>query len=347
MKKIRVLVVDDSAVVRKVFTEELSRCADIEVVGAAPDPFVARDQILALNPDVLTLDVEMPRMDGITFLRKLMRHHPIPVIIVSSLTRSGGEVAMEALESGAVDVMAKPGSSFSVGDLSEELAEKIRGAAAARRLLPLAPQPVVPQPPAAESPAASGLRETTDKIVAVGASTGGTEAIRVVLSQLDPSTPGVAVVQHMPAQFTKAFAARLNAACRIDVKEAEDNDLLQVGRALIAPGNQHMVVARSGARYCVRIRTGPRVCHQRPSADVLFQSVAEAAGRNAVGVILTGMGRDGADGLRSMHDRGAATIAQDEQSCVVFGMPREAIRAGAVDRVLPLSKIPLAIHAMT
>lgn len=345
MKKIRVLVVDDSAVVRKVFTDELSRCPDIEVVGTAPDPFVARDKILALAPDVVTLDVEMPRMDGITFLRKLMRHHPIPVVIVSSLTHSGGEVAMEALESGAVDVLAKPGSSFSVGDLSVELAEKIRGAASARRLLPLAPQPVVPPQGTGDSPAVFGLRDTTDQIVAVGASTGGTEAIRAVLSQLDTSTPGIAVVQHMPAQFTKSFAARLNAVCRIEVKEAEDNDLIQVGRALIAPGNQHMVVTWNGARYCVRIRTGPRVCRQRPSVDVLFHSVAEAAGRNAVGVILTGMGKDGADGLRSMHDRGAATIAQDEQSCVVFGMPREAIRAGAVDHVLPLSKIPQAIHA--
>ena len=345
MKKIRVLVVDDSAIVRKVFTEELSRYPDIEVVGTAPDPFIARDKILALEPDVMTLDVEMPRMDGITFLKKLMKFHPVPTIIVSSLTAAGGQLAMEALESGAVDVIAKPGSSFSVGELSEQLAEKIRAAAVARNYsaarLPVAPREVEEAP----APSRYNLRDTTDKVIALGASTGGTEAIKSVLIQLDPAIPGMVVVQHMPAQFTKAFAARLNDLCRVEVKEAEDNDMVRVGRVLLAPGNFHMVLVRSGARYHVRVKTGPLVCHQRPSVDVLFYSVAEVAGRNAVGVILTGMGKDGAEGMRAMHDKGAATFAQDEASCVVFGMPKEAIKAGAVDQTMPLSRIPHAIHA--
>lgn len=345
VKKIRVIVVDDSAIVRKIFTEELSRCPDIEVVGSAPDPFVARDKILALEPDVLTLDVEMPRMDGITFLKKLQKYHPIPTIIVSSLTAAGGQLAMEALESGAVDVIAKPGSSFSVGELSEQLAEKIRAAAVARSVsvthLPAAPREVE----AAPASSRFTLKDTTDKVIALGASTGGTEAIKNVLTRLDPAIPGMVVVQHMPAQFTKAFAARLNDLCRVEVKEAEDNDMVRVGRVLIAPGNFHMVLVRSGARYHVRVKTGPLVCHQRPSVDVLFHSVAEIAGRNAVGVILTGMGKDGADGMRAMHDKGASTIAQDEASCVVFGMPKEAIRAGGVDQTMPLSRISHALHA--
>ena len=345
MKKIRVLVVDDSAIVRKIFTEELSRCPDIEVVGAAPDPYIARDKILALEPDVLTLDVEMPRMDGITFLKKLQKYHPVPTIIVSSLTAAGGHLAMEALESGAIDVIAKPGSSFSVGELSEQLAEKIRAAAVARSV----PIPHLPAPPrvieADPAPTGYTLQETTDKVIALGASTGGTEAIKSVLTRLDPATPGMVVVQHMPAQFTKAFASRLNDQCRVEVKEAEDNDMVRVGRVLIAPGNFHMVLVRNGARYHVRVKSGPLVCHQRPSVDVLFHSVAEIAGRNAVGVILTGMGKDGAEGMRAMHDKGAVTFAQDEASCVVFGMPKEAIKAGGVDQTMPLTRIPQALHA--
>ncbi|MGZ8462882.1 MAG: protein-glutamate methylesterase/protein-glutamine glutaminase [Candidatus Deferrimicrobiaceae bacterium] len=342
MKKIRVLVVDDSAIVRKIFTEELSRCPDIEVVGAAPDPFVARDKILTLKPDVLTLDVEMPRMDGITFLKKLQKYHPVPTIIVSSLTVAGGNLAMEALDSGAVDVIAKPGSSFSVGELSEQLAEKIRAAAVARSVthLPAAPRDVEAIP----APSRYTLEDTTDKVIALGASTGGTEAIKNVLTQLDPAIPGMVVVQHMPAQFTKAFAGRLNDLCGVEVKEAEDNDMVRVGRVLIAPGNFHMVLVRSGARYHVRVKTGPLVCHQRPSVDVLFHSVADIAGRNAVGIILTGMGKDGAGGMRAMHDKGAVTYAQDEASCVVFGMPKEAIKAGGVDQTMPLSRIPHALH---
>jgi two-component system chemotaxis response regulator CheB len=345
-KKIRVLVVDDSAIVRKIFSQELSRWPDIEVVGTAPDPYVARDKILALEPDVLTLDVEMPRMDGITFLKKLQRHHPIPTVIVSSLTGAGSRLAMEALESGAVDVVAKPGSSYSVGELSEQLAGKIRAAAVARKVVPA----FAPAPPREENalaaPPRSALLDTTDKVIALGASTGGTEAIKSVLARLDPAIPGMVVVQHMPARFTKAFAARLNEVCRVEVKEAEDNDMVRVGRVLIAPGNFHMVLTRSGARYHVRVKSGPLVCHQRPSVDVLFHSVAENAGANAVGVILTGMGKDGAEGMRAMHDRGAVTFAQDEESCVVFGMPKEAIKAGGVDRTVPLSLVPHAIHSV-
>lgn len=344
--KIRVLVVDDSAIVRKIFSEELSRCPDIEVVATAPDPFVARDKILALEPDVLTLDVEMPRMDGITFLKKLQKHHPIPTVIVSSLTGAGSRLALEALESGAVDVIAKPGSSFSVGELSEQLSGKIRAAAVARKVVPA----FAPAPPREESvlaaPPSPALLDTTDKVIALGASTGGTEAIKSVLTRLDPAIPGMVIVQHMPAQFTKAFASRLNDLCRVEVKEAEDNDMVRVGRVLISPGNYHMVLVRNGARYHVRVKSGPLVCHQRPSVDVLFHSVAEVAGRNAVGVILTGMGKDGAEGMRAMHDRGAVTFAQDEESCVVFGMPKEAIKTGGVDKTVPLSLVPNAIHSV-
>ncbi len=347
MARVRVLIVDDSAIVRKVFSEELGRYPDIEVVGTAPDPFVARDKILMLEPDVLTLDVEMPRMDGITFLKKLMKHHPMPVIIVSSLTQAGSRLAMEALESGALDVVAKPGSAYSVGELSEQLAEKLRGAAMARRvpLLPSSSAPAYSPPAEPLLPAdRAGLQDTTDKIIALGASTGGTEAIRSVLTKLDPAIPGLVIVQHMPPGFTKAFATRLNTQCRVEVKEAEDNDMVRVGRVLIAPGNFHMVLERSGARYHVRVKNGPLVCPQRPSVVVLFHSAAENAGRNAVGVILTGMGKDGAEGMKHMKETGAVTLGQDEQSCVVFGMPKEAIRAGAVDHVLPLDRIPQALH---
>ncbi len=342
MAKIKVLVVDDSAIVRKVFSEELSRHPDIEVVGTAPDPFIARDKILQLEPDVITLDVEMPRMDGITFLKKLMKYKPMPVIIVSSLTQAGSSMALEALESGAIDVIAKPGSSFSVGELSEQLADKIRGAAMAKRSLRI---PMAPSSASTEPVGGYRLQDTTDKVIALGASTGGTEAIKAVLTQLDAGMPGIVIVQHMPAQFTKAFAQRLDGLCRMEVKEAEDNDLVRAGRVLIAPGNFHMMLTRSGAKYYVRVKTGPMVCHQRPSVDVLFHSVAEVAGKNALGVILTGMGKDGAEGMKHMADTGAVNIAQDEESCVVFGMPKEAIKAGGTHQVLPLSRIPQAMTA--
>ncbi|MGV1099894.1 protein-glutamate methylesterase/protein-glutamine glutaminase [Thiovibrio sp. JS02] len=341
MRKIRVLVVDDSAVVRKVFSEELSHEKDIEVVATAPDPYVARDKIVALKPDVVTLDIEMPRMDGITFLRKLMKYFPLPVIIVSSLTPTGGSLALEAMESGAVDVICKPGEAYSVGDMSAQLAEKIRAAAhvnmaqRARNIAAVRP----------EAPKLS-LTKTTNKIIAIGASTGGTEALKEVLTQFPANTPGIMIVQHMPANFTKSFAERLDSLCQIRVKEAQDGDSVVPGTALLAPGNFHMVMRRSGARYYVNIKSGPLVCYQRPAVDVLFNSVAAYGGANAVGVILTGMGKDGAQGMLKMKEAGAQTIAQDEKSCVVFGMPKEAIEAGGVDKIVTLRDIPGEVMKM-
>ena len=335
----RVLIVDDSAVVRQILTQELSRDPQIEVVGTAPDPYVARDRILQLNPDVLTLDVEMPRMDGLAFLRKLMHYKPMPVIIVSSLTAAGGELAMEALEAGAVDVMCKPGAAYSVGDIGRELCEKVKAAAAVRRFQPR----IVPTAAPGSSPTA--LRCTTNKIIAIGTSTGGTEALRYVLPRLPRNCPGIVIVQHMPKGFTESFAKSLDRDSEIDVKEAADGDTVIPGRALVAPGNSHLLLTRSGAVYQARVKEGPHVNRHRPSVDVLFKSVAAYAGRNAVGIIMTGMGNDGAAGLKLMHDAGAPTIAQDEESCVVFGMPREAIKLGAADQILPLDQIPAAIIA--
>ena len=339
---IKVLVVDDSAIVRKIFTGELSKESDIEVVGAAPDPYVARDKILQLKPDVLTLDIEMPRMDGITFLKKLMRHYPLPVIIVSSLTPKGSALALEAMDSGAVEVIAKPGGSYSVGEMGAQLADKIRAAAKAKPLR----RTEAPTQAREASISSRALAETTNKIVAIGASTGGTEALKDVLVRMPPNSPGIVIVQHMPANFTKAFAERLNGLCKITVKEARNNDSALPGTALIAPGNYHMLLKRSGARYYAQIKTGPMVHHQRPAVDVLFNSCAQYAGANAVGVILTGMGADGATGIKAMKDAGAKTIAQDEASCVVFGMPKEAIKTGAVDKVVPLSRVAQSILDM-
>ncbi|MBI4791552.1 MAG: chemotaxis response regulator protein-glutamate methylesterase [Deltaproteobacteria bacterium] len=341
MAKIRVLIVDDSAVVRKVFSEELSGQPDMEVVGTAPDPYVARDKIVQLKPDVVTLDIEMPRMDGLTFLRKLMKHYPLPVIIVSSLTKKGGVLALEAMESGAVDVICKPGEAYSVGEMGVQLADKIRAAAAVRiedlrrRLLKPERQAVLVS--------RRSLAESTHKVIAIGSSTGGTEALKQVLINLPVTTPGIMIVQHMPQHFTASFAQRLDSLCKISVKEAEDGDAVLPGRALVAPGNYHMVMRRSGARYFVEIKTGPLVCHQRPAVEVLFNSVAAYGGANAIGVILTGMGKDGARGMLKMHEAGAKTIAQDEASCVVFGMPKEAIAAGGVDQVVPLDRIGQAL----
>ena len=342
MKKIKVLIVDDSAIVRKIFSEELAKYPDIEIVGAAPDPFVARDKIINLKPDVITLDVEMPRMDGLTFLRKLMKYYPLPTIIVSSLTPKGGKLTLEALDIGAVDVIAKPGGSYSVGDMSAQLVDKIRAAARAR----LIPAPARTDPDRAASEPLRALAQTTNKIIAIGASTGGTEALKTVLTKLPHNSPGVVIVQHMPANFTTAFAERLNGLCQINVREAKDNDAVIPGTALLAPGNYHMILRRSGARYYVEVKTGPMVHHQRPAVDILFKSTARYAGANAIGVILTGMGADGAEGLKEMKDAGAGTIAQDEKSCVVFGMPKEAIKLGAVDRVLPLEHIAAEIIRM-
>jgi two-component system chemotaxis response regulator CheB len=347
MEPIKVLVVDDSAIVRKIFTQELSKYKDILVIGTAPDPYVARDKIVKLKPDVITLDIEMPRMDGLSFLRKLMKYHPVPTIIVSSLTQRNSEMALEAMECGAVEVLAKPGGSYSVGDMSVQLVEKIRAAAQVRMLPPGSyPAEALRSAPPPSNLFGKSLTQTTHKIIGIGASTGGTEALKTVLTLMPPSSPGIVIVQHMPPRFTTAFAKRLNGLCRIEVREAKHGDSLHPGLALIAPGNYHMVLKRSGARYHVEVKTGPLVCHQRPSVDVLFHSMAQYAGANAVGVIMTGMGADGARGIVEMRGAGAGTIAQDEASCVVFGMPKEAIRQGGIDRVVALTDIPPAIFQM-
>jgi len=343
MHEIKVLVVDDSAIVRKIFTEQLSREPGIKVVGTAPDPYVARDKIVKIKPDVLTLDIEMPRMDGITFLKKLMRYHPMPVIIVSSLTPKGGRLALEAIESGAVDVLCKPGAAYSVGDMGRQLADKIRAASIARvrRPSPERSEKIIKTVPTITPLKFQkrSLQETTNKVIAIGASTGGTEALKNVLMRFTPTVPGTVIVQHMPPKFTTAFAERLNELCDISVKEAEDGDAVQTGRALIAPGNFHMELKRSGARYFVETNKGPMVHHQRPAVDNLFFSVAEYAGANSIGVILTGMGADGAEGLLAMRQSGAKTIGQDEESCVVYGMPKEAAKVGAVEKVSTLNNI--------
>lgn len=332
---IRVLIVDDSAVVRKVFSSELSRERGIEVIGTAPDPYVARDKIVQLKPDVVTLDIEMPRMDGLTFLKKLMKHYPLPVIIVSSLTPKGGAMALEALASGALEVICKPTAAYSVGDMSIQLANKIRAVAHVDVRARLnVHQPVI-NPPLTNA----ALSQTTNKIIAIGASTGGTEAIKTVLMAMPPNAPGIVIVQHMPAQFTTSFAQRLNSLCQINVKEATNGDSVVNGTAVLAPGNYHMLLKRSGARYYVEVKTGPMVHHQRPAVDVLFRSVSRYAGTNSVGILLTGMGADGAAGLLEMKNSGAKTIAQDEKSCVVFGMPKEAIRRGAADKVVTLNDV--------
>lgn len=340
MNKIKVLIVDDSAIVRKIFSEELSKYSDIEVVGVAPDPFVARDKIISLSPDVITLDIEMPRMDGLTFLKKLMKYYPLPTIIVSSLTPKGGKLTLEAMDIGAVDVIAKAGSSYSVGDMSAQLAEKIRAASRVKMTKREITDVVEDAEPI------RALSQTSNKVIAIGASTGGTEALKKVLIKMPPNSPGIVIVQHMPANFTTAFAARLNDLCQISVKEAQDNDSVTPGMALLAPGNFHMILRRSGARYYVEVKTGPMVHHQRPAVDMLFKSTAKYAGSNAIGVILTGMGSDGAEGLSEMKKAGASTIAQDEKSCVVFGMPKEAIKLGAADKIVTLESIASEIVKM-
>jgi two-component system, chemotaxis family, protein-glutamate methylesterase/glutaminase len=331
-RRVRVLVVDDSAVVRSVFSQELAKDPEIEIVGTAPDPYAARDLLLDREPDVVTLDLEMPRMDGITFLRKIMRYRPTPVIVVSSLTPAGGEVALQALAAGACEVMCKPGAAYSVGDMTRDLALKVKEVAAAgiRRAPEAAPRPhEEPRP----------LARTTNQIVAIGASTGGTVAIERILSALPADAPGILVTQHMPEVFTTHFARRLKEMTRLDAREAASGDSVVPGVALVAPGNKHMVLRRSGARYLVDVKDGPRVNRHRPSVDVTFRSVARAAGRNAVGVLLTGMGADGAQGLLAMREAGARTLAQDEASCVVFGMPKVAIEIGAASRVVPLGEV--------
>lgn len=337
---IRVLIVDDSAIVRKVFSEELKKEPDIQVVGTAIDPYVAREKIIKLEPDVLTLDLEMPRMDGLTFLRKLMRHYPLPVIIVSSLTKSNSELALKAIESGAVEVLSKPGTSYSVGDLSEELSHKIRAAAATKLSKTQKKDGKLQQPTESKGHPTPALDTTSNKILAFGASTGGTEAIKEVVTQLPPNSPGIVIVQHMPPKFTTAYAQRLDALCPVEVKEAENGDTVYPGRALLAPGNFHMLLRRSGAKYYVDVKTGPRVHHQRPAVDILFKSVARSAGKNAMGVILTGMGSDGAEGLLMMKEAGSYTVGQDEATCIVYGMSAAAHNLGASAMEAPLHDIP-------
>ncbi len=336
---IRVLIVDDSAVVRKVLTTELSKHRDIEVVGGAMDPYFARDKIVRLRPDVVTLDLEMPRMNGLAFLAKLMQYYPLPVVVVSSVAPKNSETAIRALELGAVEVISKPGSPYRTSEISQPLIQAIRAAASARITRPQG----ISETPAKETDTKDYQLPTTHKVLAIGASTGGTRAIESVLRSLPSNSPGTLIVQHMPEQFTTSFAQRLNQICQMEVREARDNDPVLPGVALVAPGNHHLLLQQNGARYSARIKKGPAVNHQRPSADVLFESVARHAGSNAIGVILTGMGSDGAKGLLAMHEKGAYTVAQDEATCVVFGMPKEAIKLGGVDDIFPVQHIPNAI----
>ncbi len=340
MKK--VLVVDDSALVRKTLGEEISKFPDFVVVGSAIDPYDARDKILQLSPDIITLDLEMPRMDGLSFLSKLMKYHPLPVVVVSSQAEEGSHAAMTALELGAVEIIPKPGSQFSVPDVAHNLIHALRAAAA------VSPEKLrlnAGDHGRGDIKKIARLAGTAHKVLAMGASTGGTQAIEAVLRRMPADAPGTLIVQHMPQSFTGAFAERLNHACSMEVHEARDFEEVTPGLALVAPGDKHMVLCKNGAGYQVRIKDGPRVHFQRPSVDVLFQSVASNCGRNAIGVILTGMGADGARGLLAMKEHGAHTIAQDEKSCVVFGMPRQAIELGGAYQVLPLPKIAEAVMA--
>jgi len=350
-KKIRVLIVDDSAVVRQTLEGILSSDPEIEVMATASDPFIAADRMRVEVPDVITLDVEMPRMDGLTFLRKIMSQHPLPVVICSSLAESGSETALRALEYGAVDIITKPrmGTKQFLEESKVMVCDAVKAAAAAQvkrqsaHLREVAPKLSADAILAKSRAGEEAMIRTTEKVVVVGASTGGTEALKDFLTAFPLDTPGIVIVQHMPENFTKAFALRLDSLCSISVKEAENNDTVIRGRALIAPGNHHMLLKRSGARYYVEIKEGPLVSRHRPSVDVLFRSAARYAGKNSIGVIMTGMGDDGAKGMLEMKEAGATTIAQDEDSCVVFGMPKKAIELNAVDRVLPLTAIAGAV----
>ncbi|RMH36145.1 MAG: chemotaxis response regulator protein-glutamate methylesterase [Nitrospirae bacterium] len=342
-KRIRVLVVDDSALMRQVLTHLLSHDHEIEVVGSASDPYSARDKIKELNPDVLTLDVEMPKMDGLTFLEKLMRARPMPVVMVSSLTEAGCQTTLRALELGAVDFCTKPKVDVRYGmeAQADQLIRKIKAAALAN--LPRRSRSVAS--PARPAVLSGAMIKTTDIVIAIGASTGGTEALKEVLEVLPSNVPPIIVTQHMPEKFTRTFADRLNQLCRIVVKEAQEGDSVIAGQALIAPGNYHMELRRNGARYYVTLTQEPPVNRHRPSVDVMFHSVAKYAGANSVGIILTGMGNDGAAGMLAMKQAGAYTLAQDEASCVVFGMPKEAIKAGGVDKIVPLADLPSILLA--
>jgi len=345
MPRIKVMIVDDSAVMRQLLAEILRQDPDLEVVGSAPDPFMAWEKLTTLKPDVLTLDVEMPRMDGLTFLEKLMRSRPMPVVMVSSLTERGCQTTLRALELGAIDFVTKPKIDVAQGtvELGPEIVEKVKIAARARlRPHRAAPATITVRPPA---PSAS-LIETTNKVICIGASTGGTEALVDVLTALPSDVPGIAIVQHMPPGFTRSFAQRLDQCCRIRVKEAADGDRILPGHALLAPGGLHMAILRSGAVYKVRVGQGEPVNRHRPSVDVLFNSAAKYVGANAVGVILTGMGNDGARGMLAMRNAGARTMAEDESTCVVFGMPKEALAMGGAEKAVPLPQIAGRILAL-
>jgi two-component system, chemotaxis family, protein-glutamate methylesterase/glutaminase len=343
MTKTRVLIIDDSALVRSLLTEIVNREPDLEAIGAAPDPLVAREMIRAMSPDVLTLDIEMPKMDGLDFLERLMRLRPTPVVMVSTLTERGAEATLKALELGAIDFVSKPRLGIAAGlqDLAVDICEKIRVASKVR--LHRHARPGEPRPTGVDSQAkrapATYSRVSTEKLIAIGASTGGTEAIREVITRLSADSPAVLITQHMPPGFTRSFAARLDGLCRMTVSEAKDGERVLPGHVYIAPGDRHMKLERSGANYVIALDDGPAVNRHRPSVDVLFRSVAAAAGQNALGVMLTGMGRDGASAMLEMRQAGAFNIAQDEASCVVFGMPKEAIATGAVDEVLPVTRI--------
>ncbi|MDR1612573.1 MAG: chemotaxis response regulator protein-glutamate methylesterase [Planctomycetota bacterium] len=346
MPKVRVLVVDDSSLVRTLLTKELSKDPDIEVIGSAPDAFVARDMIVALRPDVITLDIEMPKMDGITFLRKLMEWFPIPVVIVSGLTPKGCSLSLEALDVGAVEVIEKPSLSDdrALADFSTRLIDTVKAASFVKMRKDAAQQQRHAQSAAvsglhAPKPQGRQLGRKTNKLVAIGASTGGTEALKAVLYKMPVDCPPIMIVQHMPGTFTKAFAERLNRQTPIEVLEAEDGMEVKAGRAIIGNGNLHLLIRRSGSRWLAETREGPLVCRHKPSVEVLFNSFAKQVGQNAIGVMLTGMGRDGADAMKNMRDAGARNIAQDEKSCVVFGMPKEAIKVGAVEKIVPLDKL--------
>jgi len=342
----RVLVVDDSAIVRKLIADALRREPDIEVVGGAADPFVARDMIQRLTPDVLTLDIEMPRMDGLTFLRKLMAHRPLPVIIVSSVTQTGSAASIEALRAGAIDVIAKPGGPQEVGQVATRIVQRIRGLRQGFSLRPvaLAAPAAARGTPHAAVPAAIASGRRGNGLLVIGASTGGPQAIESLLTRLPADVPPICIVQHMPANFTKAFAQRLNTVCPMEVIEAAGGEQLQRGVAYLAPGDYHMVVERVGLQLRTRLNQGPAVCHQRPAVDVLFHSVARLQGLSVVAVLLTGMGSDGADGMVALRQAGAETIAEDERSCVVFGMPKEAIARGGAIHVATSLEMPHRIH---
>lgn len=345
-QKIKVLIIDDSAVVRQTLSSIIEAERDIEVINTAPNPIIGEKKIAAQKPDVIVLDIEMPQMDGLTFLKKLMAENPIPTIICSSTTEKGGQNALTAIDLGAVDIVTKPkvGTKEFLQESSIRICDVIRAAATtkARVRKPVSQSPVAPKLTADAILLKSNRPlsiDTTEKVIAVGASTGGTEALRIFLEMMPANSPGIVIVQHMPEHFTKSFAQRLNSLCRIEVKEAENNDVVYPGRALIAPGNQHLLLKRQGARYYVETKDGPLVCRHKPSVDVLFRSAARYSGPNTVGVIMTGMGDDGARGMKEMKDAGAYNIAQDEKTCVVFGMPNEAIKRGGVDNILPLQKI--------